>query len=63
MASVLTSALCVACIAIRTQLRESEVSLRLESIGKVLTMTAREGRCDHCGDASPVFLIARPPRL
>jgi hypothetical protein len=57
-AAILKASLCVDCIASETGLGRGQVVRLLARIRRVLTVTAREARCDLCEGLKPLYRVA-----
>jgi hypothetical protein len=57
-AAILQASLCVDCIASKTGLGQEQVVRILARIGKVMSITASEPRCDLCGGEKPLHRLA-----
>jgi hypothetical protein len=57
-AAILHASLCVDCIASRTGLGRGQVVRILARIREVMTITARQARCDLCEGEKPLHRLA-----
>jgi hypothetical protein len=57
-AAILHASLCVDCISSKTGLSRGQVARILARIREVMTITAREARCDLCEGEKPLYRLA-----